>query len=169
MSKATEYASSTNESPHWNVWQTVFGAPKYICGPMVWQSERAFRALVRSHGVGLCYTPMVNAAKFLCSCPPHVLKIAGCSNHWNDARSPATTEDTYDNYHILLQDLTTAPVAAPPELDPGANTLHNIVDRPLILQFCATTPEQFADACRVATAMFSGIPVPLCPFGTWTS
>jgi hypothetical protein len=33
-------------------WQSV-GQPRYVCAPMVWNSEAAFRRLVRKHGCQL--------------------------------------------------------------------------------------------------------------------
>jgi tRNA-dihydrouridine synthase len=43
----------------WMWWNTVCLSPKWVLGPMIGQSERAFRILCREvGGVGLCYSPM---------------------------------------------------------------------------------------------------------------
>lgn len=44
----------------WDWWRGL-GAPRFVCAPMVDQSELAFRTLCRELGVGLCYTPMMHA------------------------------------------------------------------------------------------------------------
>eukprot|EP00960_Hanusia_phi_P049649 759688-Hanusia_phi.AAC.6 len=48
----------------WYFWNSI-GAPKYVCAPMVEQSELAFRHLCRRYGTTLCYTPMFHARLFL--------------------------------------------------------------------------------------------------------
>jgi len=45
----------------WDWWHSI-GAPRYVCAPMVDQSEKAFRILCSQHGVGLSYTPMLLAS-----------------------------------------------------------------------------------------------------------
>ena len=44
----------------WSFWDAI-GRPRYVCAPMVDQSELAFRQLVRRYGCELCYSPMVSA------------------------------------------------------------------------------------------------------------
>ncbi|KAJ1449999.1 dihydrouridine synthase-domain-containing protein [Pelagophyceae sp. CCMP2097] len=45
-------------------WFESLGSPKFVCAPMVDQSELAFRNVARKHNVTLCYTPMLLAAQF---------------------------------------------------------------------------------------------------------
>ena len=40
-------------------WETI-GNPKYVCAPMVDQSELPFRMLTRKYKTDLCFTPMVH-------------------------------------------------------------------------------------------------------------
>ena len=50
-------------------WWHSIGAPRYVCAPMVLQSELAFRTLVRRHGCTFCYSPMIPVKAFL-ALPP---------------------------------------------------------------------------------------------------
>jgi hypothetical protein len=62
----------------WSFWDAI-GRPRYVCAPMVDQSELAFRQLVRRYGCELCYSPMVrtghaNVAR-VCMLVDFVLRI----------------------------------------------------------------------------------------------
>lgn len=58
-------AASQSDLWRWAHWHRL-GSPRFVCAPMVWQSERAFRMAARQHsGVGLAYTPMVHADMLL--------------------------------------------------------------------------------------------------------
>jgi hypothetical protein len=60
----------------WSFWDAI-GRPRYVCAPMVDQSELAFRQLVRRYGCELCYSPMVRQSVQLChSCSlVHLLRV----------------------------------------------------------------------------------------------
>jgi len=47
----------------WKLWESI-GSPRFICAPMVDQSELAFRMLCRRYGCTLAYTPMIHSRNF---------------------------------------------------------------------------------------------------------
>lgn len=47
----------------WEYFRRI-GSPRFVCAPMVNQSELAFRLLCRRYGTTLCYTPMFHAEIF---------------------------------------------------------------------------------------------------------
>ena len=57
--------SDVDKSSIWTWWRGICSSP-YILGPMIGQSERAFRILCRQiGGVGVCYSPMYLAEDVL--------------------------------------------------------------------------------------------------------
>eukprot|EP00434_Breviolum_minutum_P040825 symbB.v1.2.036296.t1/scaffold5092.1/size31036/1 len=56
-------AQRPKSRPAWEWWESL-GSPKWVCSPMIDQSERAFRILCRRYGVHLAYTPMIHAEPF---------------------------------------------------------------------------------------------------------
>ncbi|CAJ1424484.1 unnamed protein product [Effrenium voratum] len=57
------YARGFSAGWAWDWWRSM-GSPRWVCSPMVDQSERAFRLLCRRYGVHLAYTPMLHAEPF---------------------------------------------------------------------------------------------------------
>jgi tRNA-dihydrouridine synthase len=49
-----------SEMKPYEFWEYL-GNPRYVCAPMVDQSELAFRLLTKRYGVDLAFTPMVHS------------------------------------------------------------------------------------------------------------
>eukprot|EP00923_Selenidium_pygospionis_P025562 GHVN01045118.1.p1 GENE.GHVN01045118.1~~GHVN01045118.1.p1 ORF type:complete len:396 (+),score=61.30 GHVN01045118.1:340-1527(+) len=75
MSTQSDEARSVNPPPvnsssakkaklHGYEWWRSIGSPRFVCGPMVDQSELAFRLLSRKYGTELAYTPMLHSRLF---------------------------------------------------------------------------------------------------------
>eukprot|EP00466_Bigelowiella_natans_P003440 jgi/Bigna1/48136/estExt_Genewise1.C_230030 len=104
--------------------------------PMVKQSELPFRILCRKYNVGLCYTPMIRAKRFV------------------DAPSDAIRK----NILRLIED------AIPSDCNKGGNEISVKVDRPLAIQFCATDVESFCSAAKLVQDKCDAVDLNLgCP------
>ena len=53
------------ELPDGYAFYKSIGSPKFICAPMVHQSELPFRLLCHSYSVDLCFSPMINSKHYL--------------------------------------------------------------------------------------------------------
>ncbi|EPY19971.1 dihydrouridine synthase (Dus) [Strigomonas culicis] len=102
--------------------------PKLLaCGPMVDQSELPFRLLCRYYGAGLTYTPMLHAALF--------------------ARDEHYRQQFLQQTPLALVRQRLAAAAATTQV---ADEKAAVIDRPVIVQFCANSPETLLAAARLA-------------------
>lgn len=123
------------QDPRWQNWERL-GSPRYVCAPMVLQSERAFRVTVRRRGVDMCFTPMVHADLFLKS--------------FTDPSTVA--HDAYSHFANVCHDVK----PWPPQKSESTTVGHVVKcehDRPLILQFCSSSIDEFVAACTLAEAV----------------
>ncbi|OLP83960.1 tRNA-dihydrouridine(16/17) synthase [NAD(P)(+)]-like [Symbiodinium microadriaticum] len=75
-------------------------APVFVMAPMVKQSERPFRAMVRSHGCSLCYTEMFMADEFAASAEYRRRALA---DGVDDADHPLFLQFAANDPQVLLQ------------------------------------------------------------------
>jgi tRNA-dihydrouridine synthase 1 len=54
---------SSKDNSAYEFWKSI-GEPKYVCAPMVDQSELTFRLLTRKYNTHLTYTPMIHSVMF---------------------------------------------------------------------------------------------------------
>ncbi|CAL1138710.1 unnamed protein product [Cladocopium goreaui] len=88
--------SSVAQPRHWAwQWWESLGSPKWVCSPMIDQSERAFRLLCRRYGVHLAYTPMLHAEPFAVD--------EGYRKTYFDAWTPVDGENGKDDRPLIAQ------------------------------------------------------------------
>jgi tRNA-dihydrouridine synthase len=63
LNSSFDLCKNWNKLPPFEFWNNI-GNPKYVCAPMVDQSELAFRTLVRKYGCDLTFTPMIHSVMF---------------------------------------------------------------------------------------------------------
>ena len=76
----------------------AMGSPKYICAPMVDQSELPFRLLCHKYDVDLCYTPMIHSRHFLIQSRYRNSVFETCAND-----KPVIAQFCGNNSEILYQ------------------------------------------------------------------
>ncbi len=92
----SEAALEAHVKKSWDFFDGI-GRPKYVCAPMVHQSNLPFRSIVRKYGMPLCYTPMINSGAFIRSLMPE--------KHFNTIPSdrPLVAQFAGDDPAVLLE------------------------------------------------------------------
>jgi tRNA-dihydrouridine synthase 1 len=153
----------------WAAWKAL-GSPRYVCAPMVWQSERAFRIVVRERGVNLAFTPMIHADVFLKTfTDPTSVPTADLYSHFANVcqdvvppTAPVSVFHTSEEHNGVNDGMTELIIGGVGVHDDGLGVSPHAViprtvpasrhtdDRPLILQFCASDVDDFVAAARLA-------------------
>lgn len=123
------------------------GSPKFICAPMVDQSELAWRLLVKRHGCDLAFTQMILSKCFLSSKSYQY----ACSD-WKDytilSNSSITQSQLSQKFRITEKEAST-------------------LDKNLIVQLAGNNPEVVIKAGRLVQSRASAIDLNLgCPQNT---
>ena len=61
ISQDLHFSLESHITKAWDFYNNKLKSPKFICAPMVDQSDLAFRILTRKYNCDLCYTPMMNS------------------------------------------------------------------------------------------------------------
>ncbi|KAF1986858.1 FMN-linked oxidoreductase [Aulographum hederae CBS 113979] len=143
---------------HGRAFYESIGSPKFVVAPMVDQSDFAWRMLTRSFLPP--HTPTASSTNLLAYTPMFHSRLFVETPKYRDA-----------HFEPLP---TSVPLHASPEYTSAAQDFHNnphldgnpAIDRPLIVQFCSNTPEDFLTAARAVAPYCDAVDLNLgCPQG----
>jgi tRNA-dihydrouridine synthase len=146
------------------------GSSRFVCAPMVLQSHLAFRTLVRRHGVGICYSPMLTAARFMhATVSEHYISARTCQEtRESNVSLGATTAAGTLVYRFTEPQGIGADVGAPTSVQPielGITVLETCThDRPLVVQLAGNSASQLLAAARKVEPYCDAVDINLgCP------